>query len=71
VKSLCSSSFVISIFLLYEVTLDGVLAGPHMRYFHFTELFRIILCGYALNFLLVSLRRVTGKQKNWQRIAII
>ncbi len=64
VKSLCSSSFVISIFLLYEVALDGILAGPHMRYFHFTELFRIILCGYALNFLLVSNKILRGNLKS-------
>jgi len=62
-NSLISLSLVISIFLLYEVTLDGVLAGPHMRYFHFTELFRIILCGCALNFLSVSARLVKGNEK--------
>lgn len=53
---LWQSSFVISIYLLYEITLSALLAGPHMRYFHFTELYRIVLCGYTLQFIFVYQR---------------
>ena len=58
------SAIVIFAFLFYEVMITGIFAGAHMRYFHFTELYRILLLGVAIFYINIIIRCRLNKSVN-------
>jgi hypothetical protein len=52
VNGIIASVIAVSIFLLYNTLIPALFAEPDFRYFHFTELIRIMISGLAISLVL-------------------